>query len=219
MEYLLLFTAGFLSSMHCIGMCGCFVTAYSMNLKGSNTKKAFSHLLYSFGRITTYTFIGLIMGFLGSNLFFLSKMAGIQGYVTVFAGLVMIWLGLSMSGILPKISFLDKMSSYFFKFTQKSFNNLMKKKGMFSTYPLGVVLGFLPCCLLYTVELQAMMSGSPIKGALSMFSFGLGTIPSMFSFGMLINIIDNKTRKKLLSFASYVIVLLGISSIYRVIFT
>jgi len=219
LEYLLLFTAGFLSSMHCIGMCGCFVTAYSMNLKGSNTKKAFSHLLYSFGRITTYTFIGLIMGFLGSNLFFLSKMAGIQGYVTVFAGLVMIWLGLSMSGILPKISFLDKMSSYFFKFTQKSFNNLMKKKGMFSTYPLGVVLGFLPCCLLYTVELQAMMSGSPIKGALSMFSFGLGTIPSMFSFGMLINIIDNKTRKKLLSFASYVIVLLGISSIYRVIFT
>lgn len=219
MEYLLLFTAGFLSSMHCVGMCGCFVTAYSMNLKGSNSKKAVSHLLYSLGRITTYTFLGMIMGFIGSNLYFLSKMAGIQSYITILAGLMMIWLGLSMSGIVPKIAFLDKMSGYFLKFTQKPFTKLMKKKGMFFTYPLGVVLGFLPCCLLYTVELQAMMSGSPIKGALSMFSFGLGTIPSMFSFGMLINIIDNKTRKKLLSFASYVIVILGLSSIYRVIFT
>ena len=219
MEYLLLFVAGFLSSMHCIGMCGCFVTAYSMNLKGSNTKKAVSHLLYSFGRITTYTFLGAIMGFIGSNLFFLSKMAGIQNYVTIAAGIMMIWLGLSMSGILPKISFLDKMGSYFLRYTQKPFSKLIKKQGMFFTYPLGVILGFLPCCLLYTVELQAMMSGSPVKGALSMFAFGLGTIPSMFSFGMLVNIIDNKTRTKLLGFASYVIVLLGLSSIYRVMFT
>ena len=159
------------------------------------------------------------MGFIGSNLYFLSKMAGIQNYVTIAAGIMMIWLGLSMSGILPKISFLDKMGSYFLRYTQKPFSKLIKKQGMFFTYPLGVILGFLPCCLLYTVELQAMMSGSPAKGALSMFAFGLGTIPSMFSFGMLVNIIDNKTRTKLLGFASYVIVLLGLSSIYRVMFT
>lgn len=219
MEYLLLFVAGFLSSTHCLGMCGCFVTAYSMNLKGSNAQKAVSHLLYSFGRITTYSFLGAVMGFIGSNLYFLSSMAGIQNYVTIAAGILMIWLGLSMSGILPKVKFLDQMSGLFLKYSQKPFSKLIKKQGMFFTYPLGLILGFLPCCLLYTVELQAMMSGSPLKGALSMFSFGLGTVPTMFSFGMLVNIIDNKTRKKLMNFASYILVFLGISSIYRVMFT
>jgi sulfite exporter TauE/SafE len=219
MEYILLFVSGLLSSMHCLGMCGCFVTAYSVNLKGNSSQKAISHLLYSFGRITTYSFLGAIMGFIGSNLYFLSSMAGVQNYVTIFAGVMMVWLGLSMSGILPKIQFLDKLGSYFLKYSQKYFNVLMKKQGMFFTYPLGVILGFLPCCLLYTVELQAMMTGSPLKGALSMFAFGLGTIPAMFSFGMIVNIIDSKTRAKLLNFGSYILVFLGLSSIYRVLFT
>jgi sulfite exporter TauE/SafE len=219
MNYILLFIAGVLSSMHCIGMCGCFVTAYSMNLKGSNAQKAISHLLYSFGRITTYTFLGALMGFLGSSLYFLGKMAGVQNLITLIAGIIMIYLGLSLAGFLPKIGFLDKTGAYFLKYTQGFFSKLMKKQGILFTYPLGVTLGFLPCCLLYTVELQAMTTGSPLKGALSMFAFGLGTIPSLFSFGMLINIINHKTKEKLLNYASYVIIILGISSVYRAVFT
>lgn len=219
MEYLLLFIAGVLSSMHCIGMCGCFVTAYSMNLKGNNTQKAASHLLYSLGRLTTYTFLGAVMGFLGSSLYFLGKMAGIQNFITLTAGCIMIYLGLSLAGFLPKIGFLDKTGHYFLKYTQGIFTKLMRKQGMLFTYPLGVTLGFLPCCLLYTVELQAMTTGSVVKGALSMLAFGLGTIPALFSFGMLINIINNKTKEKLLHYASYVIIVLGISSVYRAVFT
>lgn len=219
MEYLLLFTSGLLSSMHCLGMCGCFVTAYSVNLKGNAFEKSISHLLYSFGRITTYTFLGAIMGYIGSNLYFLSSIAGIQNYITIFGGIMMIWLGLSMTGLLPKIKFLDKFGSIFLKHSQKYFGILMKKQGIFFTYPLGVLLGFLPCCLLYTVELQAMMTGSALKGALSMFFFGLGTIPALFSLGVTVNIIDAKTRTKLMNFGSYILVFLGLSSIYRVVFT
>jgi sulfite exporter TauE/SafE len=219
MEYILLFIAGVMSSMHCIGMCGCFVTAYSMNLKGNKTQQATSHLLYSFGRITTYTLLGAVMGLLGSSLYFLGKMAGVQNMITLIAGCVMIYLGLSLAGFLPKMIWLDKTGDFFLKYTQGIFTKLIGKQGMFFTYPLGITLGFLPCCLLYTVELQAMTTGSPLKGALSMLAFGLGTIPSMFSFGMLVNIINNKAKERLLNYASYVIILLGISSVYRAMFT
>lgn len=219
MEYALLFLAGLLSSIHCIGMCGCFVTAYSVNLKGNNFQKALSHLLYSLGRITTYTFLGAIMGFLGSNVYFLAKMAGIQTYLTVFAGILMIWMGLSQASLLPKIKFIDASSTLFLKYTKQPFSKLMRKQGLFFTYPLGIILGFLPCCLLYTVELQAMTSGSILKGALSMASFGFGTIPSLFLFGMTVNFINTKTKEKLLNLAAYIIILLGILSIYRALFT
>ena len=218
MEYALLFVAGILSSMHCIGMCGCFVTAYSINLKGNTYQKAVSHLLYSLGRVTTYTILGAFMGFIGSNLYFLGKMAGIQNQVTLVLGILTVYLGLSLAGFVPKIAWLDNFGSLFIKSTQKIFSKLIRKKGMFFTYPLGLVLGLLPCCLLYTVELQAMNTGSVYKGALTMFFFGLGTIPTLFSFGMVMNFINNKTKEKLVNFASYILIILGLSSIYRVLF-
>lgn len=215
MEYILLFVAGLLSSMHCIGMCGCFVTAYSVNIKGSFFNKSIAHLLYSFGRITTYTFLGAIMGTIGSSMYFLAKMAGIQDWITIFAGVVMIYLGLEQLHIVPKIPLLKKFEGTFFKKFGKYYYKLSKKEGIFFTYPIGVVLGFLPCCVLYTIEMQAMTTGSALKGALSMMAFGFGTIPAMFSFGMLVNTLSTKLREKVLNLASYVIILLGFVSIYR----
>lgn len=216
MDYFLLFTAGLLSSMHCVGMCGCFVTSYSIKLRGSNLQRAISHLGYSFGRITTYTFIGAIMGLIGSNLYFLGKMAGIQNYLIIAMSIIMIYFGLSLANFVPKIQWLDKSGELFLKYSQKPFAKIMKNKSILSTYPLGLVLGFLPCCLLYTIEIQAMNTGSPIKGALSMFFFGLGTIPALFTFGMSVNFIDNRIKNKLINFASYILIFMGCLSIYRV---
>lgn len=215
MEYILLFVAGILSSMHCVGMCGCFVTAYSVNITGNFFNKSIAHLLYSLGRITTYTLLGAIMGTIGSSMYFLAKMAGIQNWLTVFAGAIMVYLGLEQLQLVPKIPVLKKFEGSFFKKFGKYYYGLSKKQGVFFTYPIGVVLGFLPCCVLYTVEMQAMTTGSPLKGALSMLFFGLGTIPAMFSFGMVVNTLSSKLREKVLNLASYVIILLGFVSIYR----
>lgn len=218
MEYILLFVVGILSSMHCVGMCGCFVTAYSVNITGNFFNKSIAHLLYSFGRITTYTLLGAIMGTIGSSMYFLAKMAGIQNWITVFAGAIMVYLGLEQLHLVPKITVLKKFEGSFFKKFGKYYYGLSKKQGVFFTYPIGVVLGFLPCCVLYTIEMQAMTTGSPLKGALSMLFFGLGTIPAMFSFGMVINTLSSKLREKVLNLASYVIILLGFVSIYRGVF-
>jgi sulfite exporter TauE/SafE len=58
---------------HCIGMCGGIVLAYSsvkINSNDSKKRQALMHLLYNFGRVTTYTFLGFIFGYLGTYWFF-----------------------------------------------------------------------------------------------------------------------------------------------------
>ena len=62
-------TIAFLGSFgHCVGMCGGIVIAYSSTkIKSDWTKKiqAIAHLLYSFGRVTTYTILGALFGLVG----------------------------------------------------------------------------------------------------------------------------------------------------------
>jgi len=218
-DNILLFTTGLLSSAHCIGMCGCFVTAYSMNLKGNKFQKLISHLLYSFGRITTYTILGGLMGFLGSNLFFLSKMAGVQNYISVTLGILMIYLGVSLLGLVPEIKIISLSEQLFVNNISKFYSKLIKKTGIFFTFPIGLLLGFLPCCLLYTMELKAMQTGNIIDGVLTMLFFGLGTIPSLLFLGITVNYFTSKKREIMMKLASLIIIFMGLDSIYRALFS
>ncbi|WP_297431410.1 sulfite exporter TauE/SafE family protein, partial [Sulfurimonas sp.] len=92
-------TIAFLGSFgHCIGMCGGIVVAYSttkIDGKWSKTKQAFAHLLYSFGRIFTYTLLGAMFGFLGGVATFNNFT---NGMLLIIAGTFMILAGLSLSG-------------------------------------------------------------------------------------------------------------------------
>jgi len=47
-------------------------------------------------------------------------------------------------------------------------------------YFLGLVLGFIPCGLLYGAFLIAMSISNPFLAALGMFFFGIATFPSLF---------------------------------------
>jgi hypothetical protein len=52
------------------------------------------------------------------------------------------------------------------------------------SYPLGVVLGFLPCGLLYAALMSSAASGSALLGGIGMLAFGLGTVPSLVLVGL-----------------------------------
>jgi sulfite exporter TauE/SafE len=51
-------------------------------------------------------------------------------------------------------------------------------------YPLGIVLGFLPCGFLYAALATTAASGNPVFGALGMLAFGFGTMPVMVAVGI-----------------------------------
>jgi sulfite exporter TauE/SafE len=52
-------------------------------------------------------------------------------------------------------------------------------------FALGAMWGFLPCGMIYSLLLTALLSGSAAGGAAVMFAFGLGTLPMLFGLGML----------------------------------
>lgn len=93
-------TIAFLGSFgHCIGMCGGIVLAYSAT-KIDPTRpiysKAISHLLYSFGRIFTYSLLGAIFGLVGGVATFNHTA---NGLLLILAGVVMILTALSLLGV------------------------------------------------------------------------------------------------------------------------
>ena len=49
---------------------------------------------------------------------------------------------------------------------------------------LGGLWGWVPCGMVYSVLLTAMLSGSALDGALVMGAFGLGTLPMLLAMGM-----------------------------------
>lgn len=212
-EYPLIFIAGVLGSMHCLGMCGGFPIAVSSVPDTCRLKKASSHLLYNFGRTFTYTFLGMLVGYMGLRIQSLGAVISSQVLLSTLTGIFMIYLGLQIAGLIreknvpgftPFYNLLKKIMASFLKPGQSS-----------GSLYLGIFNGFLPCPLVYGFLLAATASGSPLRGALIMFSFGLGTIPAMFLLGGLGELITPGFRARLSRVPGYFVVIFGLITFAR----
>ncbi|MAD41062.1 MAG: beta-carotene 15,15'-monooxygenase [Arcobacter sp.] len=208
-------TIAFLGSFgHCVGMCGGIVIAYSSTkIKNSWSKKlqATAHLLYSSGRITTYTILGALFGLVGGVVTFDNLTSGILLLVT---GSMMVLVGLSLMG---KIKFLTTIEHSCSKspLYQSTFKSLIGSDSLMSFYLLGMLNGLLPCGFVYVFAITAASTGSPIWGAFVMFIFGLSTIPALFSLGFFIGLFKKTNLRDIfIKLASYLVIGFGIYIAY-----
>jgi len=58
----------------------------------------------------------------------------------------------------------------------------------------GLIWGWLPCGLVYSVLVWAMSAGDAARGALLMLSFGLGTLPALLAMGAFAAVIARLVR-------------------------
>jgi len=213
---LTIISIAFLGSFgHCIGMCGGIVMAYS-NIKidpiSSKVSKSIAHLLYSFGRITTYTVLGAIFGYLGGVVVFSNTANGV---LLVVAGVAMILAGLSLMGKMKSLSIGGKSLSDT-QFYKRSFTKIMNSRSNMSFYLLGMLNGLLPCGFVYFFAITAASTASPMYGALVMFVFGLSTVPAMFGLGTLSTLnLSASFRNMLVSLASIAVLFYGVFTIYN----
>ncbi|AXH12435.1 sulfite exporter TauE/SafE family protein [Halarcobacter bivalviorum] len=213
---LTIITIAFLGSFgHCIGMCGGIVVAYSstkVNSTWNKRKQASSHILYSFGRITTYVILGAFFGLIGSVITFNNTAGGILLIVT---GILMVLVGLSLSG---KLKFLTSIEHSVSKseLYQKSFRRLLSSNSLFSFYFLGMLNGLLPCGFVYVFAITAASTANPMWGAFVMLVFGLSTIPAMFSLGFFVGIFKQLALRNLfITLASILVILFGLYTMYN----
>jgi sulfite exporter TauE/SafE len=90
--------------------------------------------------------------------------------------------------------------------------NSVNRKNIFG---LGLVLGLIPCGLVYVAGAKAAATQSMVGGMLTMLFFGLGTFPAMFLSGMTAHLISDKLRKRLYRLAAIMVLILALFTILR----
>jgi sulfite exporter TauE/SafE len=181
------FAAGAAGSVHCVAMCGGMSGALGMRARrhGANSGQAFVHgLTYQAGRIGSYSFAGALVGAFGGLLqanFDVDKAALAARSL---AGLVLI---LAAVGVLSKwrpLSRLEVLGARIWKHLAPA-ARAIPVGGLRSSLLLGMLWGWLPCGLVYSMLLVAALAGGPLMGAATMLSFGVGTAPAVLATGLL----------------------------------
>ena len=200
---------------HCIGMCGGIVIAYStagLEKDRSRTSQAIAHLLYSLGRVTTYTVLGAIFGILGGVVVFNNTTNGI---LWIVAGFAMVIAGLSLMGKLHILNLFEKSFSSS-RWYQDKFRTLLRSNSLLGFFLLGMLNGLLPCGFVYFFAITAASTASPIYGALVMFIFGLSTIPALFSLGFFVGLFKKlKFRHVMTQLAALSVIIYGFYTLYN----
>jgi len=206
------FTVGF---GHCVGMCGPIVVSLSLNLKGRNV--LIPHLLYNAGRVITYALLGGLAGILGSFTILTSSILSLQKGALIFAGILVLLMGLSMGGWISFGRIFgdgDSSSSVLSNW----FRRLSAAKSPVVYLPLGLLLGLLPCGPVYTALIASARAGmeaqTTLQGFFSgmglMLAFGTGTVPSLLLVGKLAGLGWIRSRHVIYKISSVLMVLVGI---------
>lgn len=200
---------GLLGSFHCIGMCG--PIAFMLPVDRENNFRSFSQIfLYHFGRILTYSFIGLIFGFLGKSFY----LFGIQQYLSIVIGVLMIVIVLIPYKTFNKYNFSKPLYKVISK-VKSALGKELKKKTSDTFLTIGFLNGFLPCGLVYMALFGALETGNPWQGSLYMFLFGLGTIPLMTTAIYFGNFLTGKIRRYITKAIPVIVVIMGLLFILR----
>ena len=200
---------GLAGGFHCIGMCGPIAFIIPVN-RSSTTSLIFQTFLYHFGRLLSYSLIGLLFGFIGKGLY----LAGFQQRLSILMGVIMILTIIIPVSVFNKYNFLYPL----YKIIGKVKYNLgiyLNKKSNKALFSIGFFNGFLPCGLVYIALIGSISTGNVVQGALYMALFGIGTIPMMTSAVLLGNFVSVSLRAKFQKIIPVFVIIIGLLFILR----
>lgn len=169
------FIIGLIASVSsCLAIVGGLVLSLSAKVSQEKTSTYRNFFFFHTGRILSFALLGGVLGAVGGLIrinFTLSTLLGLM------AAIVMIMLGLDLSGILPKKNI--TLPSGAFRFFQR-----IEHKAL-TPFILGFGTFFLPCGFTQSMQVTALSSGSFLSGLMIMLAFVMGTLPmlSALSFG------------------------------------
>ena len=181
------FLLGLASGVHCIGMCGGIVAAFSLRNRVRGPREAAQlSLLAAFnaGRVAAYTLAGTAAGALGGAGAYAAGLLDIQLALYVAANLALVLIGLHLAGVSPLLVRLEALGGPIWKRLQPLAARVLPARTLPQALLAGSLWGWLPCGLVYGTLVTAVASGSAERGALTMLSFGLGTVPNLMSAGI-----------------------------------
>lgn len=202
MSYGLLVLVGFLTSFHCVGMCGPLILGYVAKNAANGHESHVAHLLYGVGKTLSYTFTGALFGAFGAVVAFTPYT---QGMVGIAAGAFLMLFGLHMLEVFPALShFQIKAPGFLMRFIGKEYRKHS------NPFMIGLLNGLMIICgPLQAMYVMAAGTGSWSAGAIILFFFGLGTLPLMMGFGFLTSLLSANLTPKLLKASGFIVMALG----------
>ena len=191
------FFIGLFGSVHCVGMCGPLALAVP-SFQNRWWLIVFDKLIYNIGRVITYSFLGLLIGFIGKQLW----LSGLQQGVSVASGLLIILAGCS------RIFKIQLPGGKLLLPVNRLLNYALRHKA--GHLIVGILNGFLPCGFVYLALVGAINTSSPIAASAYMFWFGLGTFPLMLLAMVSSGFISPPVRRYINKGMPYLMVCLGL---------
>lgn len=200
---------------HCIGMCGGIVMAYSTAKVGTDWTRltqVSAHILYSLGRVLTYTILGVMFGYLGGVATISNNANGILLFI---AGIAMVLTGISLLGKIKFLTLIEHSLSGN-AWYQSTFKAMLKSQSLNSFFILGMLNGLIPCGFVYFFAITAASTASPFWGGIVMLLFGLSTVPALFSLGYFVGLFKQSSfRALMVKLAAIAVVIYGLLTIYN----
>jgi len=202
--------ASVLGSVHCAGMCGGIVSAFSMAPGGK--ARGLSQLGYQLGRLLSYAGLGAIAGVLGRAVDLAGSAAGIGRSAALVSGGIMILWGMG--------ALLETQGVRVFRgrviLPGRLTAALASIRGLPSGWR-GLVLGLsttlLPCGWLYAFAVSAAGTASPLRGALVMMAFWSGNLPVLLGISVALGALVGRVRRVLPILSAAVIFAVGLFTV------
>jgi sulfite exporter TauE/SafE len=225
MAFLAPFLIGLFGSLHCLGMCGPLVMAYSVHIKSPAplavgwgpspwVKGFFHHLAYHGGRLMTYGILGALAAGL-VNIAGFNLHLPIRGGVILAGGILIVLLGMVFLRVIRLPGLLAR-----FSLTPRSLWNrllppLFQFPGSISKMALGLASGLLPCCLSCSMLIKAAITENMAEGFMTMVAFGLGTVPTLLGLGISASLITLRTRLIGERLAAFSVIIMGLILVFQ----
>jgi len=174
-----LFALGLLGGFfHCAGMCGPFVLAQIARKPVIERLGDRWQLPYHLGRINSYALLGALAGGTSGALFGATEIKSLAALMLALGGLAFAMQAASGLGWRFSLPALPG-AAIWGRFVARLALPFHGGESGLSGYVLGLVLGLLPCGLLWGALAVAAGTGRAGAGALAMASFAAGTIPAL----------------------------------------
>jgi len=192
------FVVGLLGSVHCGAMCGGIVGALSLTpprtragvatiaLRSAVIDRASLHVAaYNAGRLASYMTAGALAGGMAQGATALTALPAVQAGAYWLANAMLVALGLHLMNAWSGVAHIERAGQLVWRHVRPQLARIGPPDTLGRMFAAGALWGWLPCAMVYSVLVAAMLSGSIVSGALTMLAFGLGTLPMMLALGLL----------------------------------
>ncbi len=214
-DLVLFLVVGALAGAHCLGMCGPLVTTYADRITATGERSrrervtardVRQHGLFNLGRTAGYTVVGGLFGLAGSVVVGTAETvvpitSAVRGGVGILVGafIVAAGLGYLLGGKTAATTAqgLPGLDRVFGRVSGVLTSQVDRLAGSPAIVGLGTVHALLPCPILYPAYLYAFAIGDPVRGALALGLLGVGTIPTLFVYGLALGSLSTGNRRLL----------------------